>query len=73
VSTTQYRKLSGHEQFIVAVGVLIDGSDAAQYVRLDSKRGELLAEAATELAQLDLSFRLPFVGTLVRVGLESDE
>jgi hypothetical protein len=73
VSTVNFRKLSVHEQLIVAMGVLMDGADAAQYLERDSQRGELLAGAASELALLELDSRLPFVGTLVRLALETHE
>jgi hypothetical protein len=73
VSTVHFRKLSVHEQLIVAIGVLMDGTDAAQYLERDSQRGEVLAGAASELANVELDSRLPFVGTLVRLALESHE
>lgn len=73
MSTAHFRKLSAREQLIVAIGVLMDGRDAAQYLERDSQRGELLAGAVTELSQLELDSRLPFVGTLVRLALESHE
>lgn len=73
MSAVHFRKLSVHEQLLVAIGVLMDGRDAAQYLEKDSQRGELLAGAATELSQIELDSRLPFVGTLVRLALESHE
>jgi hypothetical protein len=73
VNTVNFRKLSAHEQLIVAIGVLMDGSDTGRYLQTDAQRGELLAAAASELAQIELASRLPFVGTLVRLGLDGDE
>jgi hypothetical protein len=73
VNTLHFRKLSAHEQLIVAIGVLMDGSDTGRYLQTDAQRGEILAAAALELSQIDLTSRLPFVGTLVRLGLERDE
>lgn len=73
MSTVHFQKLSVHEQLIVAIGVLMDGTDAAQYLERDSQRGEVLAGAASELANVELDSRLPFVGTLVRLALESHE
>jgi hypothetical protein len=73
VSTQHFRKLSTQEQLVVAIGVLMDGSDTGRYLQTDAQRGELLAAAASELAQIELASRLPFVGTLVRLGLERDE
>ena len=73
MSTVHFRKLSVHEQLIVAIGVLMDGTDAAQYLERDSQRGEVLAGAVSELANVELDSRLPFVGTLVRLALESHE
>ena len=73
MNTVNFRKLSAHEQLIVAIGVLMDGSDTGRYLQTDAQRGELLAAAASELAQIELASRLPFVGTLVRLGLDGDE
>jgi hypothetical protein len=73
VNTVNFRKLSAHEQLIVAIGVLMDGSDTGRYLQTDAQRGEILAAAASELAQIELASRLPFVGTLVRLGLDGDE
>ena len=73
MNTVNFRKLSAHEQLIVAIGVLMDGSDTGRYLQTDAQRGDLLAAAASELAQIELASRLPFVGTLVRLGLDGDE
>ncbi len=73
MNTVNFRKLSAHEQLIVAIGVLMDGSDTGRYLQTDAQRGEILAAAASELAQIELASRLPFVGTLVRLGLDGDE
>jgi hypothetical protein len=73
VNTVNFRKLSAHEQLIVAIGVLMDGSDTGRYLQTDAQRGEILAAAASELAQIELASRLPYVGTLERLGLDGDE
>lgn len=67
------RNLSNKEKALVAVAVLLDGAEAAAYLRYDSVRGEVLAREAQKLAEYPLEMRMPFVGTILRTALEESE
>jgi hypothetical protein len=70
MSNQAFRALSPAERALVAVAILIDGSDAAVYLGFDEQRGDALKAAARELAAIEFDVRLPFVGTLLRMSLE---
>ncbi|MCB0322881.1 MAG: hypothetical protein KDD69_04885 [Bdellovibrionales bacterium] len=63
---TRFRALSVRERAIVAIAVLLDGHDAAQYLAGDKARAAALCRAAKDLAELSPELRLPLVGTLLR-------
>lgn len=65
-------RLSLHEQALVAVAVLIDGSEAASVLALDAQRGLELKQAAEAMSAVELDARLPYAGTLLRRALERE-
>lgn len=67
------KELTREERALVAVAVLLDGMDAGLYLEPDSRKGALLKQAATQLSQLQLDLRMPFVGTMLRLALEEAE
>jgi len=73
MSTSAWAQLTPHERALVAVAVLIDGGDAGSILLLDSRRGELLKEAAMLFGSLELDARLPYMGTLLRRAIEDEE
>ncbi len=73
MSASAWEQLNPIERALVAVAVLIDGADAGSILLLDSKRGELLREAALYFGGLDLDARLPYMGTLLRRAVEDQE
>ncbi len=70
---SKYRVLTTREQAIVAVAVLLDGSDSVDYVTSDRDRGNALSRAARDLCQLAPDLRMPLVGTLLRAALKDLE
>jgi hypothetical protein len=73
MSLTTWRSLPPRERALVAVAVLIDGSDSKIYLECDAERSELLKSAAEELCALEVDARLAFVGTVLRLALEEGE
>ena len=73
MSLSQWRMLSPKERALVAVAVLIDGSDSKIYLESDSEKAEQLKLAAEELCQLEIDARVAFVGTVLRLALEEGE
>jgi len=67
---SRFRALSVRERAVVAVGVLLDGHDAALYLNSDPERSKALTRAASDLAELSPELRLPLLGTLLRSALE---
>jgi hypothetical protein len=58
---------------LVAVAVLVDGSDSKLYLECDAERAEQLKRAADELCSLEVDARVAFVGTVLRLALEEGE
>lgn len=73
MSLSTWRTLSPKERALVAVAVLVDGSDSKIYLESDSERAEQLKLAADELCQLEIDARVAFVGTVLRLALEEGE
>ncbi len=67
---TPFAKLAPRDRAIVALAVLLDGADAAEYVQIDKTRGSELRAAAEELLSMELDVRLPYAGTMLRLALE---
>ncbi len=67
---SRFRSLGGRERAIVAVAVLLDGHDAADYLSSDKERRTPLSRAAKDLADLPPDLRLPLVGTLLREAVK---
>jgi hypothetical protein len=65
--------LSPKDRALVAVAVLVDGSDSKIYLESDSEKAEQLKLAAEELCQLEIDARVAFVGTVLRLALEESE
>lgn len=63
---SRFRALGTRERAIVAVAVLLDGHDAADFLANDKERHTAMARAAKDLAELPPELRIPLVGTLLR-------
>lgn len=70
MSQKNFHSLSHHEQALVAIAVLLDGREAAAYLRKDAQTGSALGDAAAELGSYPSELRMPFAGTLLRRALE---
>ena len=73
MSLATWRSLSPRYRALVAVAVLIDGSDSRIYLECDAEKSELLQKAADELCELEVDARVAFVGTVLRLALEEEE
>jgi hypothetical protein len=69
MSAKSYRSLTSHQRALVAMAVLLDGNEAANFLGLDASMGERYRLAAEELTRDELEIRLPFIGTLYREAL----
>ena len=58
--------MSPRERALVAIGVLLDGHDASDYLASDKERHTALCRAAKDLAELTPELRMPLVGSLLR-------
>jgi hypothetical protein len=67
---TPFAKLGPRDRAIVSLAVLLDGSEATEYVQIDKTRGTELRAAAEELLSMELDVRLPYAGTMLRLALE---
>lgn len=68
--TVRFRGLSIPHRAMVAVGVLLDGFDAAEYLQSDKDHHQALSRAARDLAELPPDLRMPLVGSLLRRTLD---
>jgi len=73
MSLSSWRSLSARDRALVAVAVLVDGSDSKVFLGFDGDRGEQLKRAAEELCSLEVDARVAFVGTVLRLALEEGE
>jgi hypothetical protein len=73
MSLTHLRALDPIDRALVAVAVLIDGSDASLYLDGDVERSQDLKNAVEELCRLEIDGRLAFVGTVLRLALKEVE
>lgn len=73
MSLATWRSLSPRDRALVAVAVLVDGSDSKLYLDCDADRAEQLKKAAEELCSLEVDARVAFVGTVLRLALEEGE
>ena len=64
---SKLRALSNREQAIVALAVLVDGHDAAQYLSSDRDRNYALERAATDLSALSPELRIPLLLSLIHI------
>ncbi len=72
-SLRRFRKLNLRERALVAIGVLLDGYDASEYLAGDKERQLALAKAAQDLADVSHELRMPLLGSLLRRTLEELE
>ena len=70
---SRLRALGPKEQALVAVAVLLDGHDAAEYFSSDRERHTALARAARDLAELVPELRLPLAATVLRGAISALE
>ena len=66
---SRYRALGTREKALVAVAVLLDGYDAAEYLSCDKERHTALTRAAKDLAELSPELRMPLIGSLLRTAM----
>lgn len=66
----RFRTLNADEQALVAMAVLLDGHDSAEFLLSEKKRGAVLSKAAQDLLSLPIDLRLSLSGTLLRQALE---
>lgn len=63
---SRFRALGTREKALVAVAVLLDGHDAADFLACDKERHLALTRAVKDLVELSPELRLPLLGTLLR-------
>lgn len=68
-----FRTLSARQRALVAIAVLLDGREAAVYLKNDTVNGAGLHRAALDLAGQAPDLRMPYVGTMLRIALEELE
>ena len=71
--TARFRALAPIEQALVAVGVLLDGHDAADYLSSDKERSGALVKGAKDMAELNPDLRMPFLASILRRVVEENE
>ena len=69
----KFRVLSAQQRALVAMAVLLDGREAAVYLKNDAVNGAGLHRAALDLASQSPDLRVPFVGTMLRIALAEME
>lgn len=67
---SRFRSLGSRERALVAIGVLLDGRDALEYLSYDRERRMALVRAAEDLVELGVELRIPLAGTLLRKALD---
>ena len=72
MSLSTWRALSARDRALVAVAVLVDGSESKQLLGHDVGHGRELQRAADELCALEVDLRVAFVGTALRLALEEE-
>lgn len=70
MDTKNLRSLPVRQQGLVAVAVLLDGIEAANYLETDAADGPKLKAAAEELASQKAELRMPLAGTIFRMAVE---
>ncbi|MCC6220307.1 MAG: hypothetical protein IT291_03590 [Deltaproteobacteria bacterium] len=65
----RFRALSVRERAVVALGVLLDGRDASDFLLCDKERSAALSRAAADLAVLQPELRMSLLGSLLREAL----
>ncbi|MGI6524310.1 MAG: hypothetical protein ACOX2O_03315 [Bdellovibrionota bacterium] len=69
----RFRALPAKQRALVAVAVLLDGREAAVYLKSDTVNGEVLQKAALDLAAQSPELRMVFIGTALRAALSELE
>ncbi|NLF24985.1 MAG: hypothetical protein GX589_04920 [Deltaproteobacteria bacterium] len=69
----KFRVLPVEQRALVAMAVLLDGREAAVYLKNDAVNGAGLHRAALDLAGQPPDLRMPFVGTMLRMALQEME
>jgi hypothetical protein len=65
----RFRVLSARHRALVAVAVLLDGREAANYLESDGVNGTAFKKAAIHLADQAPELRMPYVGSMLREAL----
>lgn len=66
---SRFRVMSAKNRALVALGLLMDGSNAAYVLSHDLSLGEHYQKVCEELNSLEAELRLPLLGTLLRQAL----
>jgi len=68
----RFRVLSVRQKALIAIAVLLDGREAAEYLENDVSNGPGLKKAAIDLANQDPEVRMSYLGTMLRVSLDEE-
>jgi hypothetical protein len=69
MAATLFRELTPQQRALVALAVLLDGRDAAEFLSQDIQLGEHFRAVIEQLTRDDLEMRIPFMGTLYREAI----
>jgi len=69
----RFRALPAEKRALLAIAVLLDGREAAVYLKNDAVNGVGLHRSALDLATQPPALRMPFVGTMLRMAIEEME
>lgn len=73
MDTKRFRSLQPELRALVALGVLFDGVEAAQFLENDSVQGDVLQQCAIDLADEKPAWRMPFCGSVLRKAIREME
>jgi len=65
----RFRTLAAKQRALVAMAVLLDGREAAVYLKNDVVNGDTLQKTALDLASQPPELRMIFLGTALRSAL----
>jgi len=68
----RFRVLSTRQKALIAIAVLLDGREAAEYLENDLNNGPGLKRAAIDLASQDPEVRMAYLGTMLRESLNEE-
>ncbi len=65
---SEFRKLTPEKRSLISIAVLLDGEKASEYFA-QFAGDDQLAEISAQISQLALEFRLPLLGSALRMTL----